>query len=159
MSIKKTAYGTFNVGGLEHVVLPVDTAKRHVIRINGIDAYSESYKRSSYLKTGELVEQSVESIAIYANEYIPGHFPPGKYITYTLTVNGKDYDVEPINSNRAGKKIIKRETTRKDSSYEVRLGEIIKSAILTIKIESSGEFETPRLSGIKVLYGKGETDI
>lgn len=155
MSLKKIAYGTFNKANLQEEVVPVDTAKRHVIKINGIKASQESYRKESHIKSKELIEVPVDSIAIFTNEYIPEHFPAGSYIEYTMTVNGKDYRIEPVNSHRSGIKILKKSSLQKDSHYVANIGEEIKSAFLTVVLKSSGQFETPRVSGIKILYGKG----
>ena len=105
------------------------------------------------ITTNNLIKKPAKSIAIFANEYIPQHFPKGEYIYYTLTVNGIDYKITPINIDRNGTKIIKTSDFDISSNYSIYIGEEIKTAYLTIKMRSISKYETPFLKNIKVLLG------
>lgn len=130
---------------------PVPSAKRHVIRINEIDAGLYQYATKGKMQTGELISQDVYSIAIFANVYIP----QGLYddaIRFVLTINGYDYDVVPINSHINGTKIIRFSTGNSHNTYTERLGEKIKSAYLTVIFANETRL-VPKLNNIKVLLG------
>lgn len=124
------------------------------IRINKIELGRSEYSKRSRMESKELITTPVRSIAVFASEYIPEHFPPGKYIHYILTVNGIDYEIEPINSHRAGKKIIKHSVLKRNESYTEYINEPIKSAKLTIVIQCPDLYSSPAVSDIKILYGE-----
>lgn len=154
MRIKEIAYKDIETGKTERKIAYVDSARRHVIRINNIEAKKYKYAEKSTFTSKELITYPVESIAIFVSEYIPEHFLRDKYITYIMTVNGIDYEIEPINSHRPGKKIIRHSKLNAGQPYAIYIDESIKSATLTIVMESEGTQESPFLSGIKVLYGR-----
>lgn len=139
----------------EEDVFIVNNAKRHVIRINNITAKRKKYNKSTVIKSKELITRPVKSIALFCSEYIPVHFPEDKYFTYVFTINGKDYEVEPINSHRPGNKVIKVATVEQNEAWNLYIDEEIKSAFLTITIKTPSEIESPFLSDIKILYGSG----
>ena len=114
-----------------------------------------SYNDKSNLVTKELISKPVESIAIFSNEYIPPHLPQNDYSKYVLTINGKDYDIVPINSQKDGIKIIKLSNYDFNDLSIQRINESIKSAVLTIVLNAYGQKETTFLSNIKVCLGKG----
>lgn len=154
-NIKKIAYSDTETKRINQKIREVKTARRHVIRINGIEAKRKMFRSQTTMKSRELIRVPVDSIALFCNEYIPSHFPDNKYVTYIMTVNGIDYEIEPINSHRQGKKIIRHSDLEANQSYAIYLNESIKSAYLTIIINSYGRTETPYLSNIKILYGRG----
>lgn len=126
---------------------------RHLISIDEITADNSTYS-DAYFTTNELIGQPVSSIAVFANEYIPSHFSDDTYITYTLTVNGIDYDVVPMNSNQSGTKIIRySDYTTGDDSIK-HIDETIKNATLTVYISMPDCGGTPYLSNLKVCLGK-----
>lgn len=146
---------TAEVAGLksEKKLVKLNTAKRHVIKINGISLAKNIYTTESVVRTSNLIKTPARSIAIFCNEYIPEHFPSGTYIEYHLTVNGQDFEVVPINSNKNGVKIIKTSDLDLNSSYIKYLNQKIKTAYLTIKIKTPNKYETPFISNLKVLVG------
>jgi len=134
----------------------VPTAKRHVIRINDMKAFKNEYKQVSTIRSRELITAQTNAIAFFANENIPDFYEneTASYIKYYLTINGRDFEVVPINSQRNGIKIIKTAQTIIQSSTTLVIEESIKSAYLTIVIEPFDKYTSPRISNIKILTGK-----
>lgn len=127
--------------------------KRHAIIVNEIKAYSVKYSSGNFY-TWDMIASPVDCIAVFANEYIPAHYPDQKYVKYILTVNGIDYDVVPINSNRTGTKMIRFSDYTVNDSYITHLKEPIKSATLKVLISPTPAGETPYISNLKVCIGK-----
>lgn len=145
-------------------LIKLDNAKRHVIRVNNLIGFSNSYSSTSSLSTEELLTGPVSCVSIFANEYIPPTFPSnanklgdGSYIVYILTVNGKDYEVVPVNSHKAGVKIIRYSNYSIADNYTYHIDEPIKSAKLTIKLSTPDKSYSPYVSNIKVCIGKAVT--
>lgn len=133
-------------------ILP--TARRHVVRLNNISAKRNLYKQKNIIKSKELISTPVKTLAFFCNEYIPEHFPENlKTIQYILTINGVDYEVLPINSNKNGKKIVRTTEYNSNANHVIYLNEEIKSAILTIAIVTPNKNETPYISNLKILVG------
>ena len=129
-------------------------AKRHVIRISDITAHVGTFTQG-YLQTKELISNPVQSIAVFANEYIPEYFPDNKtYIQYILTVNGIDYDIVPINSEKTGTKVIRVSNYSIMDDYVVHINETIKSASLKVVINTMDSNVTPYVSNVKICFGK-----
>lgn len=129
-------------------------ANRHVITLQNLSAYSGSFSQG-LLQTDELITTPINSIAIFASEYIPEHFPNRQYIHYFLTVNGIEYPVIPINSNRndVSTKIIRMSDYSNTDSYISHIKESIKSASLKIVIDTPSNDQTPFINNLKILYG------
>jgi hypothetical protein len=127
---------------------------RHRIHIDGITADGSNYTTASFT-TKELISSGdeISSIAIFANEYVPASLDEGTYFTYTLTVNGSEYSVVPINSQREGTKMIRYSDYSVGDSYVKHLSETIKSAKLKVTIYTKNS-TTPYLSNLKVCFGK-----
>jgi hypothetical protein len=145
-------------------LIKLETARRHVIRVNNLMGFSNTYDESASLSTEELLTGNVSCIGIFANEYIPQTFPSNAsnygyepYIVYVLTINGKDYEVVPINSHKAGTKIIRYSNYSIADNYTYHVGEPIKSAKLTVKINTPDPSYSPYVSNIKVCIGKAVT--
>ena len=85
---------------------------------------------------------------------MPTYFTEGTYIQYILTVNGKDYEVVPINSNAAGTKVIRFSNYTVNDSYVEHLKETIKSASLKVIIHAAQDGSTPYINNLKVCLGK-----
>jgi len=130
-----------------------DSISRHRIKIDNIKADGSSYSPATF-STDDLIDSPVKSIAVYANEYIPPHFAQEDYCQYTLTVNGIDYDVVPVNSNRKGIKVIRFSDYSVGDDYIVHINETIKSARLKVRIDTNGDGGTPYISNLKVCCGK-----
>ena len=134
--------------------IELPNAKRHVIRISDITAHVGIFSQG-YLQTKELITNPVQSIAVFANEYIPEYFPDNKtYIQYILTVNGIDYDIVPINSEKTGTKIIRVSNYSIIDDYVVHINETIKSASLKVVINTMDSNVTPYVSNVKICFGK-----
>ena len=128
-------------------------ANRHVIKINSLSAYKVLYSKGS-LTSKEIVTDSIKNIALYCNEYIKNGYNIGENVSYYLIVNGQEYPVVPINSNRNGKKIIKTSSQNYKSDLVSYINEDIKSAKLKIVIPVSAEQDvSPYISNIKILIG------
>lgn len=134
--------------------IELPNAKRHVIRISDITAHVGTFSQG-YLQTKELITNPVQSIAVFANEYIPEYFPDNKtYIQYILTVNGIDYDIVPINSEKNGTKVIRVSNYSIIDDYVVHINETIKSASLKVVINTMDNNVTPYVSNVKICFGK-----
>ena len=123
-------------------------ARRSAIRVCAIDAVSAEFYKTSVFKTPELLKTTMDSISILATEYAP----TGS-VEYVLTVNGKDYNVVPMNSQKNGTKVIRYSTAKSEDDYITTIGEKISSASLTISINTASAQETPLVSGIRVCLG------
>lgn len=130
----------------------VDNAKRHVIKINDIGTYSCKYDKG-HLVSKELIEDPINTIALYCNEYINNNYSIDNNVTYYLIINGTEYEIQPINSHRNGKKIIRMSAQSYKSDHVTYINENIKSAKLKIVINSTNQDITPYISDIKILIG------
>lgn len=138
----------------KETLVKLETGRRHAIKINDLTAEKNRYSNKSIMKTGNLIKAPVKAIAIFANEYIPSNFDAKKqYVKYILSVNGKEYEITPINSSRNGIKIIKTSEYTLNSKYAEYINETIKSAYLTIEITAPSVYETVFVGNIKVLAG------
>lgn len=144
-------------------LITMSGAKRHVIRLNDITAFTNRYSTSSYLQTTELLagNKMVNCVAVFASEYIPPTFPSDAitggypyYFVYTLTINGIDYEVVPVNSHRSGTKIIRYSGYSVVDDYTVHISEPIKSIVLTVQMHTYDTSYSPYLSNLKVCLGK-----
>ena len=142
-------------------IIPLTFARRHLIRINEITAFNNTFASASYLESSELLTGPVDCIAVFANEYIPPTFPTDKstvgnqqYLTYLLTVNNQTFEIVPVNSHKAGTKIIRYSNYTVAEDYTVHVTEPIKSAKLKVKFYTPHSSYTPYLSNLKVCLGK-----
>ena len=131
----------------------VKTAKRHLIKINDIQAYNNAYNKNSYIQTQELIQDAkLYSVSVFANVYIPEGLNSDS-VEFILTVNGIDYSVIPINDNTlSGTKIVRYSQGNSKTEYTELTNEIITSAYLTIKLKGTKEL-SPYINNIKVLFG------
>ena len=135
-------------------IVELPNAKRHVIRISDITAHIGVFS-PGFLETGELITNPVQSIAVFANEYIPEYFTDDKeYIKYYLTVNGVEHEIVPINSQKYGTKIIQVSNYSITDDHIIHINETIKSASLKIVINTMNNNVTPFLSNLKICFGK-----
>ncbi len=146
---------TEGVAGLktEQQLVKIETAKRHVISINGIELAKNEYGNTCTLRTRNLTSDPARSIAVFVTEYIPNNYKAEDYIKYILTINGEDFEIVPINSQRNGIKIIKTSSLDINTEYVKYINSKISSAYLTINIKSLGAYESPHLANLKVLVG------
>lgn len=131
----------------------VPTAKRHVIRLNDSYFREKSYIGDSILKSKELINNDLNifAISIFANVYFPEGVSEDN-IRFTLTVNGNDYNIEPVNSQKNGIKIVRFSQGKIPNKYTKYIGEKIQSAHLTIKMRPQKGL-TPYISNLKILLG------
>jgi hypothetical protein len=130
----------------------VSSAKRHLIKINEINIFKNSYLNGSLL-TNELIDNPIKYIALYCNEYINKDYTVEDNIKYYLIINGIEYEVIPINSQRNGKKIIRTSAQSVKLDNTTYINETIKSAKLKIVIQPVNKNITPYVSNLKVLIG------
>ncbi len=131
----------------------IQSAKRHVIKINDLYSYSNQYINTSYFTTDNLVDgtDDVYAVSVFANVYIPSQLSDDS-VEFTLTVNGIDYEVQPINSELDGVKVIRYSKGKSKTEYTELTDEVINSVILTVKIKSAKNL-TPYINNVKVLLG------
>lgn len=167
--IRLSSYGSFNEQlvfkkseGDQGLITELTDAKRFLIRVNDIIAFTSTYDTESYLETSELITTPVDSIAIFASEYYPPSFPANStvygipdYLQYIMTINGKDYTMVPINSHKQGYKVIRFSNYSLTETYSVHIAEPIRSAKLKIKFTTPDPSYSPFLSNLKVCLGKG----
>ena len=131
----------------------VSTAKRHVIRINDIRSSRKTYVIDNTFKTNDLVndKEDIYAISVFANIYIPKGMSE-KSIKFTLTINGIDYEVEPVNSYNNGIKIIRFSQGKMPAEYTKYIGEKITNAYLSVRLRSQEKI-SPYVNNIKILLG------
>lgn len=137
-------------------VVTVEDAKRHVIKISDISAYKNKYTKG-YLLSSELISDPVSTIAFCCNEYIQKDYDIANNVKYYLIVNGEEHEIQPINSHRNGKKILRMSAQNYKSDHVIYLNETIKSAKLKIVVDSSTQDVSPFISDLKILIG-GESN-
>ena len=92
-------------------------------------------------------------MAIFANEYIADSLSVRNCVTYTLTVNGIDYEVIPINSQNNGKKVVRTTNSTIAADHVHYLTEKAKNATLTISMKTTAKEFSPFISDLKILIG------
>jgi hypothetical protein len=153
-NFKDIAYQDINTKSAVSTIRDVPSARRHALKIGRIKAEAAAYENRKS-KSKNLVAAPTDRIAIFANEYIPNHFSEDNWVSYTMSVNGKDYSISPLNSNKPGVKIIKYSKFKDSEPHAIILDEPIKEAYLTIMIKTPNAIETPFVSNLKVITGKG----
>ena len=137
----------------EEITTIVKSAKRHVIRLNNIEARRKQYVGESIFKSKELISgnKDIYAISIFANIYLPDNLSDDS-VKFTLTINGVDYEILPINSYKNGIKMIRFSQGKMPTEYTKYIGEKITSAYLTVSIKSKNKI-TPYINNLKVLLG------
>lgn len=130
--------------------------QRQVIRIDDIQAVKREYHSKRKILSKELINSPTDRVALFANVHIPNHFRNQDCIQFYLHVNGVRIQVEPINSNKEGTKIIKQNTFIEDNAYVYTVGELIKSVKLEVTMETEDAGETPYVSNIKLVQGRSD---
>lgn len=129
--------------------------RRHVIPINDIEAGKAIFSGSARMVSKELItDNEVSVIALHCNTFIPKGLTSSS-IKYILTVNGKDYEISPVNSHANKPKIIRFSSGTMRNNYTEYLNEKIKSAKLTIIMSGKSDI-TPYINNIKILIGDEE---
>lgn len=129
----------------------VPSAKRSAIKINDIKAYKNVYSTKTSIVSPELITAHAYSIAVFCNVYVP--YPlEDNCVKFKMTINGKEYDIVPINSDLNGIKVIRFSGGKSSTSYTELITEPIKSAKLTIQFDNRAS-ATPYLNNFKILIG------
>ena len=136
---------------VDEVTTVIKSGQRHVIKINDITAGQYIYSPKCKMQSHELINQEVYAISIFANVYVPQGLGDDA-VKFILTINGYDFDVVPINSHLNGIKIIRFSTGNSSSPYTERIGEKIKSAVLTVAYTNEVKI-APQINNIKILLG------
>ena len=150
---EETAYiKTFNTKNIvSKKIQIVNSAKRHVIKINEINLFKNNYTNGSLL-SNELIHDPIKYISLFCNEYINKDYNIEDFVKYYLIINGVEHEIIPINSQRNGKKIIRTSSQSSKLDNTDYIKEDIKSAKLKIVIKPMDNI-TPFISNIKVLIG------
>ena len=143
---------TFNTkNNVSKKIQKVNSAKRHVIKINEINLFKNNYTNGSLL-SNELIHDPIKYISLFCNEYINKDYNIEDFVKYYLIINGVEHEIIPINSQRNGKKIIRTSSQSSKLDNTDYIKEDIKSAKLKIVIKPMDNI-TPFISNIKVLIG------
>ena len=133
----------------------IDTARRHVVKINDLVGQANTYKNQTKMTSRELITNGeVNVISLFCSMYLPDGLSKSD-VRFIMTINGKDYNVIPVNSQQNGKKIIRFYQGTMKSDYTEYLTESIKSAKLTVIMDSKNGV-TPYINNIKILLGDEE---
>lgn len=135
-------------------------AYRKKIALQGIRLFSSEYKDTTIETLNILEDSSVDKVSLFVSEYIPDHFPPAEYISYSLIINGQEHPVVPVNTGRDGITIVKfsEEEYSLNGNTEL-IHETIKTIRVKIRIRPYNNTETPYVSNIKVCIGKNTGNI
>lgn len=138
---------------IDTITTIVPTAKRHVIKINDIYVKSKTFAIESHMKSKELITEDTDiyAISVFANVYLPAGLPK-EAVKFILTVNGIDYEVQPVNNHEDGIKIIRFSQGKMPTEYTQYIGEKIQSAYLTVILKSKNQI-CPYINNLKILYG------
>lgn len=129
----------------------VISAKRHVVKINGITLSKNVYTKGAST-TKELVTDPIKYIGLCCNEYVSSDNQIEDVIKYYLIINGTEHEIVPINSQRNGKKIIRTSSQTYQLDNTIYIEESIKSAKLKVVVNGSSSV-TPYISNMKILIG------
>jgi hypothetical protein len=136
-------------------ITTMNDVRRKVISINGVTAFYNEYSSDSVFITTDLVADGAEmdTVSIYADEYIPSYFESNNnYITYTLIVNGEEYEVVPMNSNKSGTKYISYSYKYNYNDIIEHIDESIKALQLKITMTPYNDYATPYLTNLKLCF-------
>ena len=141
-------------------IYPMKNVVRKVIALNGIRLFHCRYTSTAMHSENVCPENGCNRVAVFCNQYIPGSiskttnllkekFP----VKYTLFINGKAYNVRPINSDDEGVKLI----SCKEGSYTESGVQFIDEPIKTIQLQveflTSKETQTAFIGNLKVCIG------
>lgn len=132
----------------------IENAKRHLIRLNEIKLMRSVYQDNTYFTTDNLLLYPVQAVAVYADIYVPEHFQKDSYINFTLTINGKAFEVVPINGELNGTKVIKTSTLEISSNYGLYINEPITDVKLTVTFKCPNAYESAAVKHIRLLVGE-----
>lgn len=128
---------------------------RKIIRISSIQGRRTEFNNGTGL-THNLIETGrAVTVGIFCNEYIPDFIRNNlkNSVTYNLIVNGKQYNVIPINSDKKGIKFIKFSKTSLKENYVEYIDEPITSIQIGLTIPTAYNY-SPYLANFKLCLGK-----
>lgn len=130
--------------------------RRKRVRINNIKFFSSECFESTIISEDLLKSGSVDKAGLFVNEYIPEHFNDQVFINYSLIINGAEYEIVPVNSQKNGIKLIKFSEKNEigAQNYTACISETIKSIKIKISITPYKNDETPYISNLKLCLGK-----
>jgi hypothetical protein len=106
-------------------IVTVTSAKRHLIKLNGVTLSKNVYTEGTST-TSELITDPVKYISLYCNEYVNSNNSMSSLVNYYLIINGTEYEIVPINSQRNGNKIIRVSSTTYKLDNTIYVTESIK---------------------------------
>lgn len=140
-------------GKPETCIVKLDNAVRKIIRLGGINAYYNSYTKSSLLtdNLGPSENESYKTIALFANEYIPDAYSDELTpIVYTATVNGQEYNIVPVNSQADGTKMISCAEDHYDNAEVRFIDDEIKTVQVRVTLTPDSNGCTPFVGNLKL---------
>lgn len=135
-------------------IYPIESAKRKVIRLNEIKLMRSLYENNTYFTTNNLLSYPVQSVALYADVYIPNHFSEKDCVEFELSVNGMPFKVVPINTDFNGIKVIKTSTLELGAHYSEYVKEPITDVKLTTHFKCPNQNESAVIKHVRLLVGE-----
>ena len=128
---------------------------RKIIRINEVEARRVMFNSGSGTTENIITSGRAISVGIFVNEYIPDFIKNNltDEIKYVLIINGKNYEVIPINSDKKGIKLIKYSQTPVKENYVTYINEPINSLQVALVIPTALKY-SPYLANLKLCLGK-----
>ena len=133
---------------------------RKVIRINKVEARRVMFNSGSGTTENIITSGRAISASIFVNEYIPDFIKNNltDEIKYVLIINGKNYEVIPINSDKKGIKLIKYSQTPVKENYVTYINESINSLQVALIIPTALQY-SPYLANLKLCLGKQVSNV
>ena len=133
---------------------------RKIIRINEVEARRVMFNSGSGTTENIITSGRAISAGIFVNEYIPDFVKNNltDEIKYVLIINGKNYEVIPINSDKKGIKLIKYSQTPVKENYVTYINEPINSLQVALVIPTTLKY-SPYLANLKLCLGKQVSNV
>lgn len=133
---------------------------RKIIRINEVEARRVMFNSGSGTTENIITSGRAISAGIFVNEYIPDFVKNNltDEIKYVLIINGKNYEVIPINSDKKGIKLIKYSQTPVKENYVTYINEPINSLQVALVIPTALKY-SPYLANLKLCLGKQVSNV
>ena len=133
----------------EEKIESIKDSVRYAILLNEITAYNSKYVESSMVSDTFAIENA-HDIGIYVNEKIYGSADIGDNIQYYLNINGTDYKIAPLNSERNRIQLIKTSDFEYYNPKVQLITDKISSAYLTVIFKTEAESQTAFCKDIKI---------
>ena len=133
---------------------------RKIIRINEIEARRVMFNSGSGTTENIITSGRAVSASVFVNEYVPDFIKNNltDEIKYILIINGKNYEVIPINSDKKGIKLIKCSKTPVKENYITYINEPINSLQVALVIPAALKY-SPYLANLKLCLGKQVSNV